>query len=235
MGSWVVWRATSRGRVDGLPEPQSSDPETERYLLFNSVAGVLGDVAREKTLCVVLDDSLGRLPVARAVEARVARVRARAMQLIATYRDSDLGKDHPLTGVLADRRSSQDVQRIALQGLGADEVSQFMSVVAGHELDAEALGLAREIAGETDGNPLFVGKMLRGLVESGHCSTTRRPSVGASIAPGPLFELPESVREVIARRVARLGDEAREADVRGRGRPLVRGRADAAHSVGDRE
>ena len=33
------------GRVAELPEPQSSDPETERYLLFNAVAGLLGEVA----------------------------------------------------------------------------------------------------------------------------------------------------------------------------------------------
>ena len=42
--------------------------------------------------------------------------------MIVTYRDSDLGKDHPLTAVLADLRSLQGVQRIALHGLGADEV-----------------------------------------------------------------------------------------------------------------
>ena len=39
-----------------LPEPQSSDPETERYLLFNAVAGLLAEVAETVPLCVVLDD-----------------------------------------------------------------------------------------------------------------------------------------------------------------------------------
>ena len=56
--------------------------------------------------------------------------------MIATYRDSDLGKDHPLTAVLADLRSLQGVQRIALHGLGADEVAEIMTAVAGHELEA---------------------------------------------------------------------------------------------------
>ena len=199
-----------RGRVDGLAEPQSSDPETERYLLFNSVAGVLGDVAQQTPLCVVLDDLHWADSQSLVLLKHVLRASGqRAMQLIATYRDSDLGKDHPLTGVLADLRSSQDVQRIALQGLGADEVSQFMSAVAGHELDADALGLAREIAGETDGNPLFVGEMLRSLVESGRLLYDEETERWSVDRPGPL-ELPESVREVIARRVARLGDEARE-------------------------
>ena len=199
-----------RLRVDWLPEPQSSDPETERYLLFNSVVGVLGDAAQAVPLCVVLDDLHWADAQSLVLLKHVLRATGqRALQLIATYRDSDLGKDHPLTSVLADLRSSQDVQRIALQGLDADEVSQFMSVVAGHELDADALGLAREIAGETDGNPLFVGEMLRSLVESGRLLYDEETARWSVDRPGPL-ELPESVREVIARRVARLGDETRE-------------------------
>ena len=42
-----------------------------------------------------------------------------------------------------------------------------MTAVAGHELDADGLELAAQIAAETDGNPFFVGEILRGLSESG--------------------------------------------------------------------
>ena len=42
--------------MSDLAVPQSSDPETERYLLFNAVAGLLGEVAETVPLCVVLDD-----------------------------------------------------------------------------------------------------------------------------------------------------------------------------------
>ena len=59
------------------------------------------------------------------------------------------------------------MQRIALHGLGADEVAEIMSAVAGHELEADAIELAGQIAAETDGNPFFVGEILRGLSESG--------------------------------------------------------------------
>ena len=34
-----------------------------------------------------------------------------ALLVIVTYRDSDLTKDHPLTGVLADLRRSEGVER----------------------------------------------------------------------------------------------------------------------------
>ena len=131
------------------------------------------------------------------------------MQVIATYRDSDLGKDHPLTAVLADLRSVEGVQRIALHGLGADEVAQIMTAVAGHELEPDGVELAGQIATETDGNPFFVGEILRGLSESGALvfdEDSGRWSIDSSAG----IALPESVREVIERRVERLGDEALE-------------------------
>ncbi len=198
-------------RCKEAPAPQSSDPETERYLLFNAVAGLLAEVAGTVPLCVVLDDlhwadaqSLGLLKhLLRSSEQR-------SLQVIVTYRDSDLGKDHPLTAVLADLRSLQGVQRIALRGLGADEVAEIMTAVAGHELEADALELAGQIAAETDGNPFFVGEILRGLSESGGLvfdEDAQRWSIDTSAG----IALPESVREVIERRVERLGEESLEA------------------------
>jgi hypothetical protein len=129
--------------------------------------------------------------------------------VIVAFRDSDLGKDHPLSAVLADLRRVEGVERIALEGLGAAEVSEVMAAAAGHELDPDGLVLAGEIASETDGNPFFVGEVLRSLVESGRLlydTETERWSVDRSEPLG----LPQSVRDVIGRRVDRLGDEARE-------------------------
>jgi hypothetical protein len=133
-----------------------------------------------------------------------------ALAVIVTYRDSDLGKDHPLTGVLADLRQLEGVDRIALHGLGADEVAQVLASAAGHELDEDGIGLAGEIATETDGNPFFVGEVLRSLLESGRLlydEDSGRWTVDRSTALG----LPESVREVVERRVDRLAGEARDA------------------------
>ena len=57
-------------------------------------------------LCVVLDDLHWADGQSVALLKHLVRtVEQGALQVIATYRDSDLGKDHPLTGVLADLRS----------------------------------------------------------------------------------------------------------------------------------
>jgi predicted ATPase/class 3 adenylate cyclase len=196
--------------VEDLPAPQASDPETERYLLFSAVAGLLQEVAQSVPVCLVLDDLHWADGQSVALLKHVVRtVEQGALHLIATYRDSDLGKDHPLTAVLADLRPVEGVQRISLHGLGADEVAEIMTAVAGHELEADGIELAGQIATETDGNPFFVGEVLRGLSESG-ALTFDEVSGRWSIDSSAGIALPESVREVIERRVERLGDEALE-------------------------
>ncbi len=198
-------------RVPDAPAPQSTDPETERFLLFKAVGELLLAIARSQPLCVVLDDfhwadgqsvALFRHVVAAAGQG--------ALMVIVTYRDSELSRDHPLTGVLADLRRSEGVERIRLSGLEPDEVAQLVAAAAGHELDADGLALAGGLATETGGNPFFVGEILRNLIESGAITfdeTARRWSVEEAA----LSSLPESVREVIEHRIDRLGEHAREA------------------------
>ena len=170
-----------------MPEPQSSDPETERYLLFNAVAGLLAEVAEAVPLCVVLDDLHWADAQSLALLKHLLRSTEQgALQVIVTYRDSDLGKDHPLTAVLADLRSLGGVQRIALHGLGADEVAEIMTAVAGHELDQDGVELAGEIASGDRRQPVLRGRDPAWTigVRGARCST-RRQAAGASIAlPG---------------------------------------------------
>ncbi len=197
-------------RVADAPPPQSSDPETERFLLFSAVAALIQEVGEAVPVCIVLDDLHWADGQSVALLKHVVRsVDRGAVQVIATYRDSDLGKDHPLTAVLADLRRIEGVERIGLLGLGVDEVAQLMAAAGGTALNEEGLVLAGEIATETDGNPFFVGEVLRSLLESGTLvfnQETGRWTIDRSSPVG----LPESVREVIERRVERLGEDARQ-------------------------
>ncbi len=197
-------------RLPQTPEPESSDPETERFLLFSAVSGALVELAAHVPVCLVLDDlhwaDAQSVALVKHVTASAA---SGALQVILAFRDSDVGPDHPLNAVLQDLRRVDGVERIALEGLGATEVSEVMAAAAGHELDEDGLLLAAEIASETDGNPFFVGEVLRSLVESGRLrydSTNERWSIDRTTPLG----LPESVRDVIARRVGRLEDETQE-------------------------
>jgi hypothetical protein len=97
--------------------------------------------------------------------------------MTAPYRDSDLTKEHALTAALADLRRLEGAERIALTGLGADEVAELLSAGAGHKLDADGLALAGELASETGGNPFFVRRdpAQSDRVRRAHIRRGRRP------------------------------------------------------------
>jgi len=198
-------------RVPDLPHSRQSDPETERYLLYAAAAGLLKGASEQEPLLLILDDlqwaDSPTLSLLRHVVTAGASIR---LLVIGTYRDSDLARDHPLTALLADLHREQGVQRLKLTGLEASDVLALMEAAAGHELDEDGRALAREIARETAGNPFFAGELLRHLTESG---TIVQEDGGRWRIVGDVAELglPQSVREVVGRRVERLGSDARTA------------------------
>jgi len=198
-------------RVPDLPAPRQSDPETERYLLYAAVAGLLGGAGVAEPLLLILDDlhwaDQPTLSLLRHIVTSDASMRVMA---VGTYRDSDLSRNHPLTALLADLHRDQGGDRMRLTGLESKDVLALMEALAGQELDEEGHALAAEITRETAGNPFFAGELLRHLIESGAIA---RQQDGRWRLVGDLAELglPQSVREVIGRRVDRLGSVARTA------------------------
>lgn len=196
-------------RVPHAPAPQPSDPETERFLLFTAVAGLLAAACASRPMCLVLDDVHSADGQTIALLKHLARtVTQDPLLMIVTYRDSELTKDHPLTAALADLSQIAGVQRLPLDGLRVDEVSELMNAAAGHDLAKEARTLASEIRRQTGGNPFFVGEILRSLVESEMLVFDEDASRWRIDSSTPV-RLPQSVRDVIERRVQRIGDEVR--------------------------
>jgi class 3 adenylate cyclase/tetratricopeptide (TPR) repeat protein len=185
-------------RVSGLAPPLQSDPETERYRLFDSVAAWLAAASRDEPILLVLDDLQWAAGPTLFLLRHVTRSPDPARLLVVgTYRDSELGHDHPLVEVLADLRRQEGVERFSLIGLDQSGVTSFMEQRAGRTLADEELPLARAIYEETEGNPFFVREVLRHLAES-----------GATHLPIEEQGIPEGVREVVGRRLARLSREA---------------------------
>ena len=107
-----------RQRLGELPAPQSSDPDTERYLLYNSVVGLLGQISEEKALVLVLDDlQWADKPSLQLLRHVVANTTSLHLLIVGTYRHSELSSHHPLTEALAALRRESGVSRIALSGL----------------------------------------------------------------------------------------------------------------------
>lgn len=195
-------------RIPGLPAPTQTDPESERYLLFGAVDGLMAQLAERERLVVVLDDlhwaDKGSLLLLRHL---VGQGDLERVLLLATYRASDITRRHPLSDALADLRRVDGVERIDLTGLEQEDVIELMQAAAGHELDDDGVALAGEIVRETDGNPFFVAEILRHLNESGAIALGED---GRWHLVGSLEELglPESVREVVGRRIEGLDPDA---------------------------
>jgi hypothetical protein len=120
-----------------------------------------------------------------------------------------LTHDHALVEMVGDLRRQEGVERVALGGLDDREVAAFVAQVAGRALDAEGVALARVIHAETEGNPFFVREVLRHLVETG---TVERGEDGwTTRVPITDVGLPEGVRDVVGRRLARLSQAGYQA------------------------
>jgi class 3 adenylate cyclase len=96
-------------------------------------------------------------------------------------------------------------ERILLRGLSEPEVSELIEVISQQEVGSALAALVHAIRQETEGNPFFIGEVLRHLAESG--ALYRRDGKWVTDAKS-IAELgiPEGVRDVIGRRLSRLSE-----------------------------
>ncbi len=196
-------------RVPDAPPPTTSDPDTERYLTFGAVVGLLGAACRYRPALVVLDDlhwaEPATLQLLRHVVAATPRL---PLLVLGTFRSDETTPEHPLSDALAALWREDGLTRIDLAGLSRDDVLSLCSSAAGQVNDEQELSaFVDELRSDTGGNPFFVWELLRHLVESGGLvrDEADRWSTGDGLHR---TGLPQSVREVIGQRVRRLGARA---------------------------
>jgi class 3 adenylate cyclase len=196
--------------VRGLAEPLRSDPETERYRLFDAVAAWLADLSAETPVLLVLDDlHWAAKPTLLLLRHVLRSSEPLRLLLVVTYRDSEVGRGHPLSELLADVRRIEGVERFPLTGLDQAAVAAFIEGAAGHALSEEDEALPRAVWAETEGNPFFVAEVLRHLSESG--GVEHRDGRWVVTAPVEELGIPEGVRDVVGQRLSRLSEAANRA------------------------
>ncbi|HEX3547755.1 MAG TPA: BTAD domain-containing putative transcriptional regulator, partial [Mycobacterium sp.] len=182
--------------TDVLPDlasPTRSDPDTERYALFDAVVALLGVASANAPVALILDDLHWAAKPTLLLLRHLLRFGEHArVQIIGTYRSTDLDRSHPLAAMLADLHRDGTANRIHLSGLDEEDVTEYVAE-AGYD-DEE---LARALASVTGGNPFFLIEALRHVDESGGVWD---PST-----------LPQGVREAVSRRLSRLPAETNKA------------------------
>ena len=187
----------------GSAAPRATDPETERLLLFEAVTGLIAAiVGRSARAARARRRALGG-PLSLQLLLHLLRAdTAAAVLVLATYRDTDVDRAHPLAGALADLRRQRGATRLALSGLDGDGVVALLERAGGHDLAPRERELAAALWRETEGNPFFVGEVLRHLIETG--GLVQEDGRWRAEATFDQTGLPEGVREVIGRRLAEL-------------------------------
>ena len=196
-------------RVPGLAAPIRSDPEMERYRLFDAVAAWLTATSSEEPLLLVLDDLQWAAKPTLLLLRHLVRSGGGRILVLGTYRDTELSPDHPLVEVVADLRREGGVERLSISGLDDVGVAAMVEQASGQVLDEDGLALARAVHEETEGNPFFVREVLRHLAETG--AVERQDGLWKPRLPIDELGIPEGVRDVVGRRLARLSTGTNQA------------------------
>ena len=172
-----------------LPQLSAVDPGRERVRLFEACASLWEAIAVRRPVVLVVEDVHWSGPATLALLEHLARGAARTRVLvIATYREDELELAHPLRALR--RRLERDgaASHLALGRFDRDQVAELLRALAFDD----AATLAGPLHEQSDGNPFFLEEILRDLGESG----------GQSAA------MPAALHDVLASRLARLGDGA---------------------------
>jgi len=180
-----------------LPRP-SLEGDGARFRLFDSTARFLRNAAAACPLVVVLDDlHAADEPSLLLLRFLAGELGGSRILVVGTYRDVDPTVRDPLASTLAELAREQVTRRIELGGLTEANVGRYIELSAGTTPPAE---LVSTIHTETEGNPLFVGEVVRLIAPEGRLSAVDVPSLWR-------LGIPQGVREVIGRRLRRLSSE----------------------------
>lgn len=194
--------------LPGLSRSPAADPETERYLLFSAVDRVLANASQSVPTVLLLDDLhwAGR-PTLELLRHLVRAGSAAHLMIIATFRDAAAALADPLAECLVDLQRSESVSRLRLGGLDAISVEQFVAGALGQELDGDLRRLAAVARDRSGGNAFFLGELWRQIVQQGVIARRNERWVVRRDVAG--VGAPDSVRDVVAARMARLSRRAR--------------------------
>ena len=192
-------------RPDG-PLPAGAGPEQERRRLFDGLAHCLLDRSARQPLLIVVEDLHWCDDASLDFLLHVRRRATRApIGLLATYREEDA--DPSLRRWLGQLDRERLAVELHLGPLARDEVAAMLRAIFGdgRQVPAELLDAVWALS---EGNPLYVEELLKGLVEAG---TEPRGEGRRARVDGPAaWRIPRSLRAAVQERVARLSPAARE-------------------------
>ncbi|MGI0155545.1 MAG: AAA family ATPase, partial [Thermoplasmata archaeon] len=185
------------GPVPPLPEGAA---DQERFRLYDGITQFFVNIADSGPLLLFIDDLQWADPASiRLLEYLARNMVGHPVLLVGAFREAEVDEHSALRPLLLDLGRERVATTIALKRFDASELS---ALIAGFLPGVEApVDFRDHLLQRTSGNPLFVEEVLRSVVEEGMAhpgavSWDRRRLSETAI--------PESIQEVLRRRVSRL-------------------------------
>jgi tetratricopeptide (TPR) repeat protein/transcriptional regulator with XRE-family HTH domain len=192
-----------------LPDEAPSVPGTlgtgpeERDRMMRAVAALLQALAARVPVAVLLDDLQWADRSSLDLLQHLTRFTQSArVFLLGTYRDVEVGPDHPLQAAIVDLQRDQLVEVVSLTSFSRTGTRALIEAMLDDvDVSTASVDLVYQ---RTDGNPFFVQSVLRDLesrIESGRLVIDD-------------FDVPETVRALILQRLSTLSPAARDVVLR---------------------
>jgi predicted ATPase len=186
--------------------PQELDGREAQLHVFRATTAFLHALAEVQPLILLLDDLHWADSSSLSLLLFLGRNLDDARILIlGTYRDVELGRQHPLEAPLRELIRQRLAEEIQVGPLTADGTAALVRArLGGGDVSDDLVALMHARA---QGNPFFTEELLKEFVENGTLTTRQghaRPMVGSDLY------LPYSIRSVISDRFGRLPPAVQE-------------------------
>lgn len=163
-------------------------PGSARFRFFQSVAAILRRAAEKRTLVIVLRDlHWVDAPSTALLGYLLGEIEKARLLLVMSYRDRQVGENHPLRPALAELARVPRHDHVALKGLTQSEVREFLAAAVPEKVPTKAVEL---IHSTTGGVPLFVRELAQMLHRKGRFAGREQD---ACLLTG----VPTSIRDLI--------------------------------------
>jgi tetratricopeptide (TPR) repeat protein len=192
-------------RLGPFGELQELAPHEERLLFFDAVVAVLSNAARARGVCFYIDDLHWSDSSSLWLLAHLLRrLGGERVLFVASYREVELDRAHPLSAALVDWNRERLTTRITLKRFGPQQTRDQLGALLGEAVPAD---FADAVHRETEGNPFFVEEVLKALIEQG---SVRRESGRWRRDEVEGLAIPQSVKAAVGHRLDRVSTETNE-------------------------
>ncbi len=177
-------------RLPDLPPPAPAEPAAARFRLLDAISRTVVSLAGRRPLLVVLEDlHWADESSLDALRLLAGTATSAAVLVVGTHRDATVEGSPALAATLAGLLRERGVGVLALEPLGPGALAELARAALGADPPADLVAVLHE---RSDGNPFFAHQLL-----------------ALRSTDGLTGQVPQGVREILQRRVARLPEASR--------------------------